>query len=118
MNDARVEHFNPWADDGLYTPEDRAEASAIWNALPERDRAWYEVCHIVPYENIIDIDEQGDEWFEGPHVYTTETHPVHGPFREHARVELHTIDHHDPRNTAPEKRVHKFPRRIVSPGRE
>jgi hypothetical protein len=110
MNDALVTDFNPWPHPA-YTPEARAEALEIWKALPEKGRAWFDVFRILPYENIIDIDEHGDEWFDGPHVYTTEAHPVHGPFREYARVELHTI-HFDAPNAAPkeDKRVHKFAR--------
>jgi hypothetical protein len=113
MNDALVTSFNPWLEDHSYTSEDRTKACEIWNALPEQDRAWYAVFLILPYENIIDIDEDGDEWFEGPHVYTTEAHPVHGPFRANARDELQTTDPYHPRKTWPEeeKRVHKFPRK-------
>jgi hypothetical protein len=37
--------------------EDRLAAMEIWNALPEKNRAWFELHLILPYENIIDIDE-------------------------------------------------------------
>jgi hypothetical protein len=84
MDDSIVSsHENPWCAD----PEDgrgelRHAASEIWNAFPENNRAWYEIMHVLPFENILDIDDKGDDWAEIPHIYTTAFHPIKGPFRE------------------------------------
>src|SRR5262249_43821942 len=76
---------NPWrTEEGRQhtqrVGEARATASAIWDAFPEENRAWLEEWLILPYENVIDIDEKGDEWFDGPHIYVSEFDPVRGPF--------------------------------------
>lgn len=95
MNDASP-HDNPWKaekDSQLVQERDveRSKAMAIWNALPEANRGWYETWWVLPYEQIIDIDEHGDEWFEGPHVHLHEFDGARGPFRDYARVKLATI---------------------------
>lgn len=45
-----------------------------WNKLPDKNKAWFESWGIVAYEEIIDIDEHGDELVEGPHVYVPFEH--------------------------------------------
>jgi hypothetical protein len=110
-------HNNPWRteeDERLRqeVDEERAAAMAIWDAFPEKNRAWLEEWLVLPYEHVIDIDEKGDEWFEGPHIYVTEFDPVRGPFREYRRVKLATIGQWSSRSAAanPETRVDKFAR--------
>lgn len=116
MNDSTT-HNNPWR-----TEEDeeiinafaaaRSEAMTIWDVLPEKNWAWFEMWLILPYESIIDIDEKGDEWFEGPHIYVNDFDPVRGPFREYCRLKLATIGRWSSRQTDPDlkNRVAKFPR--------
>lgn len=67
---------------------------------------------MLPYENVIDIDEKGDEWFEGPHIYVAEFDPVRGPFRDYRRVKLATTVQWAPRQADPDPkaRIEKFPR--------
>lgn len=115
MDDSIVHrHDNPWSaathNDGFM---DRSAAMSVWNALPEYTRAWFEIEHILPFENILDIDEKGDDWAERPHLYTTAFHPDHGPFRQHVSISLETIDRFSRRyGTAEEKsRVTRFPRK-------
>jgi hypothetical protein len=114
MNDARVTHENPWSssseDEAAW--EARTAAMQIWSALPDQNKAWFEVFIVLPYENIVDIDDAGDECFRGPQIYTTEFHPVDGPFRNYCRATLETTDH-SPRIGDPDeaKRIEKFPRR-------
>jgi hypothetical protein len=110
-------HNNPWRtkeDMGAREQMDavRAAAMVIWNALPEGNRAWLEQSLVLPYENVIDIDEKGDDWFKGPHIYVVEFDPVRGPFREYRRVKLKTIDKWSSRqaDADPRTRVEKFPR--------
>jgi hypothetical protein len=89
-----------------------ARAMAIWDALPEGARAWLEEWLVLPYESVIDIDEKGDEWFDGPHIYVAEFDPVRGPFRDYRRVKLATTVQWAPRQADPDPktRVEKFPR--------
>ena len=64
----------------------------VWNALPERNRAWLQVWKVLPYEDVIDIDEKGDDWFEGPHIYVADFDLKRGPFRQYTHVKLATAD--------------------------
>ncbi len=86
----------------------------VWNALPEHTRAWFEIEHILPFENILDIDEKGDDWVEIPQVYTSEFHPENGPFRPHVAISLETIDRFSRRygDADDRNRVSKFPRKV------
>ena len=115
VNDARPgPNFDPW---DTRTWEEwnlaRDEVFKIFSKLDERNQAVYELIHILPYENILDIDEEGDEVFDRPHVYTV-PHDVHlGPYLQGAYESLHTI-HGARRDTdaSDETRVKLFPRRL------
>ncbi len=113
MNDARPRSFDdPWREDDEDNFDARAEAKAVWDALPEKNRAWFEVRAVLPYENILDIDEQGDEWFGHPHIYTTEFRTTHGPFRSYSQELLEVPTNWGRRHgrASTSKRVQKFPR--------
>jgi hypothetical protein len=123
MDDAPP-HNNPWRLEDDHTrirqfDAARTEAMAIWDALPEANRAWLEEWLVLPYEHIIDIDENGDDWFDGPHIYVTEFDPARGPFREYRRVRLATISQWSSRHTElnPDTRINKFPRPVNGKGR-
>jgi hypothetical protein len=94
----------------------RDEAWHTWEAIPEKDRAWLEVVGIVPFEDILDIDEIGDDYFSDPHVYAP-FNAKNALFRHfYARVRsVSTFDH---RGVWPsdeqEDRVVKFPSRVVA----
>ena len=73
---------DPWADrDDRF--QARGEIFRFWNSLPEENRGWYEVLALVPYENIIAIDELGDSYHREPHIYVEFDHE-HGPFSRYA----------------------------------
>lgn len=73
VNDAKLNRFQDlWqyeSDDVLRTKRD--DARKAWEALPEKNRAMYEIYGVIPFDKIIAIDELGDECFDGPHLYTT-----------------------------------------------
>lgn len=84
---------NPWiTEEDRRTAEEREagrqEALLIWESLPENNRAWLERFLILPYGNILAIDEGGDEVFEGPHVYTIPFTRLRGPFSDYERITL------------------------------
>lgn len=79
------------------TEEERNKVMEVWNALPEDNRAWFEEWLVLPYENVIDIDDKGDEWFDGPHIYVAEFDGELGPFRQYTYRKLQTIDRWSPR---------------------
>jgi hypothetical protein len=127
FNSGPVQHLeNPWrlgVDDDL--DKLRTETFRIWEALPEKNRFWFLVYAVLPFENVLDIDENGDDWFDKPHIYTTEFRTIREPFcRFIAALERNNglggssiidsvIAHLDGKPVHPdfEKRVQKFPRR-------
>jgi hypothetical protein len=115
VNEAQLEPYqNRWASEK--TEEQQAnhdKARAVWDALSEDEKAWLEIQHVLPYETILDIDEDGDEYFgHGPHIYTAEWAGTGGPFRHYNYEKLKTISAYGPRQGNPDesKRVAKFPR--------
>lgn len=59
---------NPWPPT-TNSNELKSEIEEFWFSIPEQNRGWIEVTGYIPYEDIIAIDEDGDEEFEGPHIY-------------------------------------------------
>jgi hypothetical protein len=85
----------------------------IWAALPQDERSWFLSYAVVPYENVIDIDDKGDEFFEGPHIYATDFVPVQGPFSGWYGMVETAVDRFSAPRTAepdPATRVEKFPK--------
>lgn len=63
-------------DDPWNRPTDAEEtinqlANEAWHHLPDNEKAWLYVEGIIPYENIILIDDIGDDEFCGPHIFVT-----------------------------------------------
>lgn len=71
---------NPWRLGLDDADELRTETFDIWDALPELKKFWFLVYVVLPFENILDIDENGDDWFDKPHIYTTEFRALQDPF--------------------------------------
>jgi hypothetical protein len=104
---------NPWNHHELEI-QDR-ELRKEWDNLLEKYKAWYQIYYILPYENIIAVDEIGDEFFEGPHIYTT-------PWKKNSKLLLSPYDERHYYTLAnynsgssciqanPEKRKNIFPR--------
>ena len=114
MNDSDLsEHEDPWRDpdDAARSWDARQKIMEQWEALPEDNRAWFDLIAIVPYENIVAIDEDGDDIVRVPHVYTAPWHHEHGPFRPGRYATLRTVGTL-PRTGVPrrETRVDRFPR--------
>ncbi|MBK1838003.1 restriction endonuclease [Azospirillum sp. YIM B02556] len=117
MDDAAVEGWrNPWAEteDDDARRNARHEAFHAWEALPEKNRAWFEVHTVLPYENIIDIDELGDDAFHGPQIFTTQFYlNSSGPFLRKSFISLHTLEgrwHSQMDSLGHENRVEVFSR--------
>ncbi len=65
---APFEHDNHWHVEG--EGRDRgSDAWAIWNKLPDANKATYHLDRIIPFTSIIDIDEHGDQYAKFRHVY-------------------------------------------------
>ncbi len=96
FNDVRSHRQeDPWQQkDEEY--ELRGRIHKAWSALPKTNQAWLEVHAAIPFEDVLDIDELGDEYFESPHVYASFVDSKGGPFKSwYAKVE--TIESYNAR---------------------
>jgi hypothetical protein len=67
---------------------DRA-ASDAWQALPDDNKAWLKVTGIIPFRNIVAIDDIGDDIVNGTHIYAPFV-PNNGPF-DYFTISLETV---------------------------
>lgn len=68
----------PWAPDEDETLTRRARH--FWDRLPPENRGTFELTGCIQYEDILAIDEHGDDWHKGPHMYVTFNRNGNGPF--------------------------------------
>jgi hypothetical protein len=82
----------------------------IYSNIREDNQALYELVRVLPYENIADIDEKGDDLYDRPHVYTIPFDLYNAPFLKEVYETLHTI-HGERRHSRAldETRVMRFP---------
>jgi hypothetical protein len=85
-------------------------ARAVWDQLPESNRAWLKIFGVIRLRDIVAIDEVGDDLFEGVHVYVPFS-PANGPFygfMRHLEIprHLHQYGFFDP---DPAKRIDRYP---------
>lgn len=118
LNKVRASRFeDPWRLDDENEDSLRQHASIYeaWNNLPAANRAWLEVLGVLPFEDIIDIDELGDEYFESPHIYAQYHNRDSGPFRGFY-VKVETTEGGDARilyvDDAELDRVEVFPKEV------
>ena len=60
---------DPWGKTTNNEQSQRAKVNAFWLTIPEANRSVLEVTTLVSYDRIMAVDEDGDEWFDGPHIY-------------------------------------------------
>ena len=116
VDDGPVKFNDPWSGRDPWAVEDDEQASlrqvafSAWNDLPDNEKAWVERCVVLPYENVVAIDEDGDEFWHNPHVYVSVS-PLTGNFHSKSAWELKTIEQHAPRYGRREEalRVKRFP---------
>lgn len=90
---------DPWLGENLHD-ERRQAICEFWNKIPEANRAWLEVVGVLLFDDILDIDDLGDEYVQAPHVYAPFAPGRVGPFKSFiAKVE--TIGQRDQRSFYP-----------------
>ncbi|WP_157815943.1 restriction endonuclease [Spirosoma pollinicola] len=82
------DYWTPDTDDLDSSKPSQFDYWEVWNALPDNNKANYKEYGIIPYENIIDIDEAGDQYFEGPHLYLMPYDGAKGPFKDGKRLRV------------------------------
>jgi len=113
---ARHMRNDPWKVKDSANEALEQAASATWNALPDDNKAWLKVTGIIPFANIVAIDDMGDDIVTGTHIYVPFT-PNKGPF-DHFFVNLETVGFGDPKQWGdmdPKTRVVKFPAQTRKP---
>ncbi|MES1200363.1 MAG: hypothetical protein ABUS57_02820 [Pseudomonadota bacterium] len=113
-------HEDPWCDDRRGPDADHTAAFQLWDALPPEQKGWFEVMFVLPYETIIDVDDTGDEVFDGPQILVEPFSADRGPFRDYTRLSLEragTWYGHTP-SPDEEKRVLKFDRKETDGSRK
>jgi hypothetical protein len=113
MNDAESAfREDPWRErDHKIEFDERSAPMEIWSAMPKQNQAWFAVFLVLPFENIVDIDEKGDDWCEKPLIYTSEFLTPMDPLRSYTTSSLETIETFSSRSARADKatRVEKFP---------
>jgi hypothetical protein len=77
-NDSLHHGDDPW-DEESGAWEKRNVVWEAWSALPEPNRAWMTITGVVPYESLIEIDSEGDDVADMPHLFV-DFRPQDGPF--------------------------------------
>ncbi|KVO60060.1 hypothetical protein WJ78_25650 [Burkholderia ubonensis] len=103
VNDARSRHEDPWLGDHQ-NDEKRQAIYELWSKIPEANQAWFEVVGVVSFEDILDIDELGDEYVQAPHIYATFAPGVRGPFKGFI-AEVESTGRWDQRSYYPEEKT-------------
>lgn len=104
VNDARSHsHQVPWLGEDRHD-EKRRTIYEFWNKIPEPNQAWFEVVGLVPFEDILDIDDLGDEFVQAPHIYAPFVPGASGPFKGFI-AEVETIGRWDRRSFHPHART-------------
>ncbi|MDO9006458.1 MAG: restriction endonuclease [Aquabacterium sp.] len=112
VNDARGHtHEDPWLGEDR-NGETRQTIYEFWSTIPEVNRAWLEVVGLVPFDDIVDIDDLGDEYVQVPHIYAQFVTGRRGPFKSFI-AEVETISRWEPRSFNPgemtDGRIEYFP---------
>ena len=64
--------FDYWNIEQEKYSELNIQSLAIWQKIPDIEKAWVYTDIIVPYSQIVLIDDVGDDVFDGPHVYVSD----------------------------------------------
>lgn len=63
----------------------RTEIYKQWDTFENKNKAWFELFGIISYDDVIDIDADGDDIFDSPHIYCR-FEGTSGPFSRFAAV--------------------------------
>ncbi|MBN5051795.1 restriction endonuclease [Stenotrophomonas maltophilia] len=105
VNEARSDSDqDPWLGEE-WQDQMRPAIWSFWERIPEANRAWLDVIGLVPFEDVLDIDDLGDEYVDAPHVYTSFATGGPGPFKGFI-AEVEAIGRRDRRSFYPDDRTH------------
>lgn len=85
-----------------------AEASVIWDDLPQENKGWLQVTGVVDLKDVVAVDELGDDVFSGVHIYVPFTE-ARGPFAWFYMRLTGTSRHSGELQVDDSKRIQRFP---------
>ena len=86
--------------------ETRTKVEDYWGYLPHRNQAMFARNGLIRYDEILVIDDKGDEWHKFPHIFVDfdfRTGPITGT-HEYLEIEK------EPQSLEGYKRINKFPK--------
>jgi hypothetical protein len=88
VEDLNMHHIweDPW-NETRFAHRKQHPIEDAWRKIPDQNRAFLEVFRVVSYENILAIDDDGDNHFRGPHFYVTFS-SSDGPFEPYSEATL------------------------------
>ena len=101
---------DPW-EDREEQEKNRREVIQTWNSLDDDEKGWFEVKLVLPYENILDIDDEGDDVCESPHVFVIPHRELGDIFLDGYYLELRASNPERYIDPLDANRVEKFPRK-------
>lgn len=106
---------DPWREKTELSWEEIRKYEAFWSKLERGSQAHFEIRAVIKYENIIAIDELGDENLYGtPHLYAAFEDDI-GPF-DYTYATLKVLGHgFADVNPDPEKQIEFFPKIFPEP---
>ncbi|CAM4331032.1 restriction endonuclease [Stenotrophomonas maltophilia] len=104
VNDVRDDgDYHPWTGEDRRDKR-RAAIRDFYDTIPKANKAWLEIVGLVPFEDVLEIDDLGDEFVSAPHVYAAYKPGPRGPFKGFV-AEVETISHLDYRTLNPRHRT-------------
>ncbi len=93
------------------TTEHERSVREKWEALPAKNKAWLEYFLVLPFDNILAIDEVGDEIMQSPHIYVADFNDITAPFNKLCSIKFENCQMYGRRQIPRDetKRVAFFP---------
>ncbi|MDT3684039.1 MAG: hypothetical protein RO009_03220 [Pseudorhodoplanes sp.] len=116
LDDASLSsHSDPWRGKDGGSPE-RQELWEFWSSLPRGNQAWLIVKGVIALDNILEVDEIGDDITGSVHIYVrtdpSQPHPFSNFYPEFATDGWSGARSTEP---SPTNRIEKFPAKFRKP---
>lgn len=111
-------YSDPWRGQQYSDDPERQELLDFWNNLPKESKAWTEVYGVIRFEDILEVDEIGDNIKEHPHFFVRTDRTCSHPFSDCVSdLVLHNALGAGPIHTELEDRIEVFPSKFRAPFR-
>lgn len=113
MNDANITYSRWFIKNEKREKWEKISSDAydFWQKIPEKNRAWLKTKSYIPYEEILEIDKDGDELSQAAHIYIDfEKYDI---FRHYYQI-IETYNSFNRQTISPQKenRIQYFPKKF------